>query len=160
MMTYMIVGGVMVTWIAVISTLVWFGIVGDIDALGKNTFYGHSHLVEQQLLVPMFSYQLWNTVVCLAWRELRQPQMIAHHLLVLGLCTFAIDAAYLHYFAVVFWLPVCAFHFSSVFLARVNVPVGTAALSVSSLSPLFVRIYIAHSFCFRPRTSRSFRRFR
>ena len=102
-----IVSSVCVVWVAVAGTLGFFNffeVVDNLDIYTTGKFYSRSIFVEENLVIPMLSYQLWNLVACILHNEYRDVATIGHHVVTAGLayCGFAPYAQYyaLFYFGV------------------------------------------------------------
>lgn len=66
------------------GTVSWFDLFHSewsYRLLDEDKFYGNADFVQNYLILPIMLYQFWNTVLCLILPDLRDPVMIAHHLL-------------------------------------------------------------------------------
>jgi hypothetical protein len=79
---------------ATIGAISWFELGNEWNRkhLAHDTFYVTTDFVNTHLCIPMIIYQLWNVVICILLNDLRDPIMIAHHLV----------TAYLAYTATIF----------------------------------------------------------
>lgn len=81
----------------------WYELFGVQIAEAKaDPFFGHSPYVINHLIAPLAVYQFWNSVYCIANKELRTFQNVTHHIMafVLALCGFD---SFLHYWAIYFF---------------------------------------------------------
>lgn len=57
----------------------------------QEAFYRSNEYVEKWIIIPMMAYQTWNTLVCLIWNDIRDYNMILHHILVIIVSTIGLS---------------------------------------------------------------------
>mmetsp|Transcript_19459 Transcript_19459/g.36264 ORF Transcript_19459/g.36264 Transcript_19459/m.36264 type:complete len:276 (+) Transcript_19459:36-863(+) len=101
-----IVAGSTLTFMSYVGFTAWFNLQGpqhewSSSAVEGDKFYSNADFVTNHLIIPMLSYQLWNTVICLLLNDLRKPVMILHHIVTASLaygCTYPYGAYYTIFF--------------------------------------------------------------
>ena len=81
-MAFLAVAMVSVTYLGVAGLVLnqgWLGTSDELTTITSNKMYGHSQFVIDHLIYPMVTFQGWNVVLCLFTKDLRSPEMIAHH---------------------------------------------------------------------------------
>lgn len=101
-----IVAGSTLTFMSYVGFTAWFNLQGE-DAewshssVSGDKFYSNADFITNHLIIPMLSYQIWNTVICILLNDLRKPVMILHHLVTASLaygCTYPYGAYYTIFF--------------------------------------------------------------
>lgn len=131
-----IVSGVCVLWVASAGILGFFNFFDVMDnheiytTAGK--FYARSIFVEENLVVPMLCYQLWNLIACILHNEYRDIAGIGHHIVTAGLayCGFA---PYAQYYAL--------FYFGVAEVSTIPLNVMTVFKHLPHLSTRFPNVY-------------------
>lgn len=77
-MAFEIISLLVCAYLGIVGIIGWFQLnkSWDYSFYEQNKFYTHSQWVEDYLLIPMFCYQFWNTMICILWAEQRQSLMI------------------------------------------------------------------------------------
>lgn len=91
------------TYLALAGIIGWYELFGvQIEDAKADPFFGHSPYVINHLIAPLAAYQFWNSVYCIANKEMRTFETIAHHIMafLLALCGFD---SFLHYWAIYFF---------------------------------------------------------
>ena len=81
-MAFLAVAMVSVTYLGVAGLVLnqgWLGTSDELTTITSNKMYGRSQFVIDHLIYPMITFQGWNVVLCLFTKDLRSPEMIAHH---------------------------------------------------------------------------------
>lgn len=101
-----VVAGSTLTFMSYVGFIAWFNMHGT-DAefsylhVAENKFYGEADFITNHLIIPMLSYQIWNTVICLLLNDLRNPMMILHHIATASIaygCTYPYGSYYTIFF--------------------------------------------------------------
>lgn len=105
-MSYEIIAGLIVTYVGVAGTYGWLEMTNNPDSefhpLQFNRFYGKSQFFVDHLMTPMFSYQVWNVVLCFVLSDLFEPFFIGHHSVTAILAFFGTNP-YVHYYGLFFF---------------------------------------------------------
>lgn len=105
-MTYEIVAGLLVTYVGIAGSYGWWEMTNNPDSefhsLPNDRFYGRSQFFSDHLMTPMFSYQVWNTVLCFVLNDLFDPFFIGHHTVTGALAFFGTNP-YVHYYGLFFF---------------------------------------------------------
>jgi hypothetical protein len=77
-MAFEIISLLICAYLGIIGLIGWFELNGswDYSFYNENKFYTRSEWVQDYLLLPMFCYQFWNTMICIFWSEQRSALMI------------------------------------------------------------------------------------
>ena len=105
-MAYEIIAGLLVTYVGVAGTYGWWEMTNnpesEFNSLLSDRFYGKSQFFEDHLMTPMFSYQVWNTVLCFFLNDLYDWFFIGHHTTTGALAFFGKNP-YVHYYGLFFF---------------------------------------------------------
>lgn len=101
-----IVAGCSLTFLSVVGFISWFSLLGEDSEYSSSVvfgdkFYGSADFITHHIVIPMLSYQIWNTVICVILNDLRSPVMIMHHIVTATLafgCLFPYGSYYTIYF--------------------------------------------------------------
>ena len=102
---FSIVASLLVTYVTIAGTVGFFNlgnVVDNANNLFVDKFYAQSYYVENFLVYPMFSYQVWNLVCCLILADFRTPDAIGHHIVTGCLGYFGI-APFAQYYALFYF---------------------------------------------------------
>lgn len=103
-MAFEIVAGVTLAYMGIAGSIIWFQLNPNWDYTGivEDKYLGYSKHVEDHLLMPMLTYQAWQTVLCLILPDIRDWSMIGHHTVTSLLAYVCLHPA-LHYYACFFF---------------------------------------------------------
>jgi hypothetical protein len=103
-MAYEITAGVAIFYLALFGVVAWFRLNPnwDYSSVDRDPFFGQAVFFENHIAIPMFWYQSWNVVLCLALQEFRDPTMIAHHVVTALLAYLSLNP-YLQYYGIFFF---------------------------------------------------------
>ena len=104
MMAFEIVAGIVLAYMGISGTIIWFQLNPnwDVTSINQDKYLGYSKHVEDHLLMPMLTYQAWQTVLCLILPDLTDWSMIGHHV-VTSLLAYVCMHPALHYYSCFFF---------------------------------------------------------
>ena len=78
----------------------WLYHLDDFTTAEKRLYAVSPHAVK--VLQANFAFQVWDFALSLLHKELRAPEMLAHHALAALLCYWGMTMPYMHYYSVYF----------------------------------------------------------
>lgn len=107
-LSFLLIAGSCVNYLGFAGLVCYYGLfgvncIGDLQRSHADPwFYGRSEFIENHLIIPMFSYQIWNTVYTFICADIFTWEMVGHHAVTTALAYFAMHP-YLQYYAIFYF---------------------------------------------------------
>lgn len=99
-LAFELIAGFSVTYLGVWGLICKFNLL-DLEDLRQistsSDFYARSTTIENHIIYPMMVFQSWNVLLCFVCRDLRDPAMIAHHIITAMCSSFALHPCMQYY---------------------------------------------------------------